>query len=86
MTVLIAAADTTGEVTVEGGSPVSVVLVPTTADGLPRDAHASIAWKGAASINSPFLVLGLHTPGTSLVGAGDYVVTKSSGAFTVERS
>lgn len=87
MSVLVAAAATSAEVTVAAGTPVSIVLVPTTAAGLPKNARAIVSWKGASGINSQFLVIDGKTPGASLVGAGTYVVDKKPNTtYTVERN
>ena len=85
MSVLIAAGSTSAELTLAAGDAVTLVLVPTTASGLPSGAKASIAWAGADH-DIHIASLGLSEPATVLSAPGAYVVTKGAGSYSVERS
>lgn len=85
MSVLIAANGTSAEITLAAGDVVSLALVGTAASGVPNGAVAAVSWKGAAS-NTLVAALTVDNPTVAVTAPGTFVVTKGTGAYTVERS
>lgn len=85
MSVLIPAGSSSAELTLAAGDAVTLVLVPTTASGLPSGAKASIAWAGTDH-DTHIASLGLSGAATVLAAPGTYTVTKGAGSYSVERS